>query len=62
MAFSGDVAVNWRRALDGGGVPSEIAIDTWDGETILFDEDLVRLGLVTSMTIRSSAGCVSSGT
>jgi crotonobetainyl-CoA:carnitine CoA-transferase CaiB-like acyl-CoA transferase len=46
VAFSGDVAVNWRRALDGAGVPSEIAVDTWDGETVLFDEDLVRLGLV----------------
>jgi crotonobetainyl-CoA:carnitine CoA-transferase CaiB-like acyl-CoA transferase len=46
-AFAADVAVNWRRALDAAGVPSEVAVDTWDGETVLFDDDLVRLGLVT---------------
>jgi crotonobetainyl-CoA:carnitine CoA-transferase CaiB-like acyl-CoA transferase len=46
-AFLTDLAVNWRRALDGAGVPSEISVDTWDGETVLFDDDLVRLGLVT---------------
>jgi hypothetical protein len=28
-------------------VPSEVSVDTWDGETILFDDDLFRLGLVT---------------
>ncbi len=46
-AFAGDLAVNWRRALDRAGVPAEISVDTWDGETILFDEELVRAGLVT---------------
>ena len=46
-AFLSDLAVNWRRALDAAGVPSEISVDTWDGETVLFDEELVRLGLVT---------------
>lgn len=45
-AFAGDVAVNWRRALDAAGVPSEVSVDTWDGETVLFDDELVRLGLV----------------
>jgi len=45
--FLGDLAVNWRRALDAAGVPSEVSVDTWDGETVLFDGDLVRLGLVT---------------
>ncbi len=45
--FVTDLAVNWRRALDAAGVPSEVSADTWDGETILFDSDLERLGLVT---------------
>jgi crotonobetainyl-CoA:carnitine CoA-transferase CaiB-like acyl-CoA transferase len=45
--FLTDHAINWRRALDAAGVPSEISVDTSDGETILFDDDLVRLGLVT---------------
>ena len=45
--FATDVAVNWRRILDGAGVPSEVSADTWDGETVLFDADLERLGLVT---------------
>jgi crotonobetainyl-CoA:carnitine CoA-transferase CaiB-like acyl-CoA transferase len=45
--FRSDLAVNWRRALDAAGVPSEVSVDTWDGETVLFDEELVRLGLVT---------------
>lgn len=45
-AFLGDIAVNWRRALTAAGVPAEVSVDTWDGETVLFDEDLVRLGLV----------------
>ena len=41
-----DLATNWRRALRAAGVPAEISVDTWDGETILFDDELVRLGLV----------------
>jgi crotonobetainyl-CoA:carnitine CoA-transferase CaiB-like acyl-CoA transferase len=45
-AFMGDLATNWRRALRAAGVPSEISVDTWDGETILFDDELERLGLV----------------
>jgi crotonobetainyl-CoA:carnitine CoA-transferase CaiB-like acyl-CoA transferase len=45
--FARDLAVNWRRGLRGAGVPAEVSVDTWDGEMILFDEDLVRLGLVT---------------
>ena len=45
-AFLGDLAVNWRRILDAAGVPSEISVDTADGETVLFDDDLVRLGMV----------------
>jgi crotonobetainyl-CoA:carnitine CoA-transferase CaiB-like acyl-CoA transferase len=46
-AFMGDLATNWRRALRAAGVPAEISVDTWDGETVLFDDELVRLGLVT---------------
>ena len=46
-AFLADHALNWRRALDAAGVPSEVSMDAWDGETMLFDDDLVRLGLVT---------------
>lgn len=45
--FATDLAVNWRRILDGAGVPSEVSADTCDGETVLFDADLERLGLVT---------------
>src|SRR5262245_14754002 len=45
--FLADLAVNWRRVLDAAGVPCEVSVDTWDGETVLFDDDLVRLGLVT---------------
>ena len=46
-AFMGELAVNWRRELMAAGVPAEVSVDTWDGETILFDDELFRLGLVT---------------
>jgi crotonobetainyl-CoA:carnitine CoA-transferase CaiB-like acyl-CoA transferase len=46
-AFMQDTAANWRRALRAAGVPCEISADTWDGETMLFDEELFRLGLVS---------------
>ncbi len=42
----GDLATNWRRELLAAGVPADISVDTWDGETILFDDELLRLGLV----------------
>jgi crotonobetainyl-CoA:carnitine CoA-transferase CaiB-like acyl-CoA transferase len=45
-AFMTDLATNWRAALRSAGVPAEISVDTFDGETILFDDELVRLGLV----------------
>jgi crotonobetainyl-CoA:carnitine CoA-transferase CaiB-like acyl-CoA transferase len=45
-AFLADHAVNWRRALDGAGVPSEVSVDTLDGESILFDDELHALDLV----------------
>jgi crotonobetainyl-CoA:carnitine CoA-transferase CaiB-like acyl-CoA transferase len=45
-AFTTDLATNWRRALRAVGVPAEISVDTWDGETILFDDELAALGLV----------------
>jgi crotonobetainyl-CoA:carnitine CoA-transferase CaiB-like acyl-CoA transferase len=46
-AFLAESATDWRRALDAAGVPSEVSVETWDGETVLFDEELFRLGLVT---------------
>jgi crotonobetainyl-CoA:carnitine CoA-transferase CaiB-like acyl-CoA transferase len=46
-AFKTNHALNWRRALDAVGVPAEVSVNTWDGETMLFDDELVRLGLVT---------------
>jgi crotonobetainyl-CoA:carnitine CoA-transferase CaiB-like acyl-CoA transferase len=46
-AFLADHAPSWRRALDAAGVPAEVSVDTCDGETVLFDDDLVSLGLVT---------------
>jgi crotonobetainyl-CoA:carnitine CoA-transferase CaiB-like acyl-CoA transferase len=45
--FLTDHALNWRRALDAAGVPAEVSVNTWDGETLLFDEELMRLGLIT---------------
>jgi crotonobetainyl-CoA:carnitine CoA-transferase CaiB-like acyl-CoA transferase len=45
-AFMADLATNWRRALRSAGVPAEISMDTWDGETILFDDELLRAGVV----------------
>ena len=45
-AFMTDLAINWRRRLRQVGVPVEISVETWDGESILFDDELVRLGLV----------------
>jgi crotonobetainyl-CoA:carnitine CoA-transferase CaiB-like acyl-CoA transferase len=47
QAFRADLATNWRRALLAEGVPADISVDTWDGETILFDDELLRLGLIT---------------
>lgn len=46
-AFMSDLAVNWRRALAAAGVPAEVSVDTLDGETMLFDAELERLGLIT---------------
>jgi crotonobetainyl-CoA:carnitine CoA-transferase CaiB-like acyl-CoA transferase len=46
QAFLADLAINWRKALDAAGVPCEVSVETWDGETFLFDDELVRLGLV----------------
>jgi crotonobetainyl-CoA:carnitine CoA-transferase CaiB-like acyl-CoA transferase len=39
-------ARNWALAFDDVGVPSEIPLETRDGETVLFDADNVELGLV----------------
>jgi len=44
--FTTQTPLQWRRRLDAAGVPCEIAVDTLDGETVLFDEENVTLGLV----------------
>jgi crotonobetainyl-CoA:carnitine CoA-transferase CaiB-like acyl-CoA transferase len=44
--FKSRTSKEWNILLDGAGVPNEIPVDTNDGETILFDEENVRLGLV----------------
>jgi crotonobetainyl-CoA:carnitine CoA-transferase CaiB-like acyl-CoA transferase len=46
-AFMADLATNWRRRLQAVGVPAEVSVDTWDGETVLLDQELERLGLIT---------------
>ncbi len=45
--FASRTAREWQNLLDGLDVPCEISVDTNDGETVLFDEDNVRQGLVT---------------
>lgn len=44
--FLTQTAIQWRRRLDDAGVPAEISVNTVDGESVLFDEDNVKLGLV----------------
>jgi len=48
-AFRALTPLQWRRRLDGVDVPSEIPVDTQDGESWLFDEELHRLGLVAEV-------------
>ncbi|MFI5053406.1 MAG: CaiB/BaiF CoA transferase family protein, partial [Acidimicrobiia bacterium] len=45
--FATKTPLNWRRTLDAAGVPCEIPVDTEDGETVLFDDENLALGLVT---------------
>jgi crotonobetainyl-CoA:carnitine CoA-transferase CaiB-like acyl-CoA transferase len=42
-------ALQWRRAFDAAGVPAEISVNTFDGETVLNDEENLRLGLVADL-------------
>jgi crotonobetainyl-CoA:carnitine CoA-transferase CaiB-like acyl-CoA transferase len=44
--FATRTAVVWSRALDDAGVPNEVPRDTNAGETVFFDADNERLGLV----------------
>jgi len=44
--FATRTALQWTRALDGAGVPNEVAFDTKAGEYVLFDGDNERLGMV----------------
>ena len=46
--MASQTALQWRRRFDAAGVPSEIAVDTLDGETHLFDKQLIDLGVVTA--------------
>ena len=47
--FKTQTAIQWRRRLDESGVPAEISVNTVDGESVLFDEENVRLGLVVEL-------------
>jgi len=44
--FMTQTAIQWRRRLNDAGVPAEIAANTIEGESVLFDEENLRLGLV----------------
>jgi crotonobetainyl-CoA:carnitine CoA-transferase CaiB-like acyl-CoA transferase len=44
--FMHRTAIVWSRVLDDAGVPNEVARDTYSGQTVLFDSDNERLGLV----------------
>jgi crotonobetainyl-CoA:carnitine CoA-transferase CaiB-like acyl-CoA transferase len=44
--FATQTPLQWRRRLDTVGVPCELVVDTLGGESVLFDEENVRLGLV----------------
>ena len=48
-AFLKRTALQWRRAFDAAGVPAEVSVDTSDGESVLFDEENIRLGLVADL-------------
>jgi crotonobetainyl-CoA:carnitine CoA-transferase CaiB-like acyl-CoA transferase len=48
-------AIQWRRRFEAVGVPAEISVNTVDGELALFDEDNLRLGVV-SETRHATAG------
>jgi crotonobetainyl-CoA:carnitine CoA-transferase CaiB-like acyl-CoA transferase len=50
-------ALQWRRRLDAAGVPAEMAIKTYDGEAVLFDEENLRLGVVSEMQ-HAAAGTI----
>lgn len=44
--FLTKLAPQWHNYLDAAGVPNEVPVDPMQGETILFDADNERLGLV----------------
>jgi len=45
-AFATRPSRQWWLALEAAGVPSEVCVDTNEGETVLHDEENIRLGLV----------------
>ncbi len=46
--FGSRPALAWSRELDAAGVPNELVVDSFEGRTVLHDDDNVRLGLVAS--------------
>jgi crotonobetainyl-CoA:carnitine CoA-transferase CaiB-like acyl-CoA transferase len=44
--FMHRTAIVWSRVFDDAGVPNEVARDTYAGQSVLFDSDNERLGLV----------------
>jgi crotonobetainyl-CoA:carnitine CoA-transferase CaiB-like acyl-CoA transferase len=46
--FASRPALAWSRELDAAGVPNELVVDTFEGRTVLHDDDNVRVGLVAS--------------
>jgi crotonobetainyl-CoA:carnitine CoA-transferase CaiB-like acyl-CoA transferase len=47
--FMTQTALQWRRRLDQAGVPAEISVKSYDGQSVLFDEENLRLGLVAEV-------------
>ena len=47
--FTTNTAVQWRRRLDAAGVPNEIPVETFDGESVLFDDEYLRLGIIVEL-------------
>jgi crotonobetainyl-CoA:carnitine CoA-transferase CaiB-like acyl-CoA transferase len=48
-AFGALTPLQWRRRFDSLGIPSEVPVDTQDGDCWLFDDELLRLGVVAEL-------------
>jgi crotonobetainyl-CoA:carnitine CoA-transferase CaiB-like acyl-CoA transferase len=53
--FTTLTALQWRRRFDAAGVPAEVSINSFDGRSVLNDEENLRLGVV-SQTQHAFAG------